>query len=245
MPSVTSTEDPVDEPDVVLRPATPEDAAALAAVHLSARKAAGSAMPPSVHPDEDALPWVRGWLAENDVWVAEVADAPVGYVSLAAGWLDGLFVAPEHARQGIGGLLLELVKSLRPDGFALWVFESNRPARTFYERHGLLELEHTDGSANEERAPDVRMAWPGRDPMRYLRSQVDEVDDDLALALARRSALTAVIQRFKAVPGHEGRDLAREAEIAARMARHAPALGAEALRRIMHEVISASLDAAR
>ena len=110
-------------------------------------------------------------------------------------------------------------------------------------RHGLLELETTDGSGNEEQAPDVRMAWPGEEPMAYLRAQVDEVDDELAALLARRAALTAAIQRFKDVPGHAGRDAAREAEIVARMARHAPSLGEAGLHRIMHEVIGASLDA--
>ena len=39
------------------------------------------------------------------------------------------------------------------------MFESNAPARAFYARHGLVEREHTDGSENEERAPDLRMAW--------------------------------------------------------------------------------------
>ena len=53
-----------------------------------------------------------------------------------------------------------MVKQLRPDGFCLWVFESNAPARAFYANRGLIELESTDGSANEEKAPDIRMAWP-------------------------------------------------------------------------------------
>jgi chorismate mutase/GNAT superfamily N-acetyltransferase len=241
---VTSTDPPVVEPDVLLRPATADDAEVLAAVHLDAREAASPPMPPSVHPDEDVLPWVTGWLARNEVWLAEVEGAPVGYASITPTWLDGLFVAPDHAGRGIGSLLLDLVKSLRPEGFALWVFESNEPARRFYRRHGLIELETTDGSGNEERAPDVRMAWPGQEPMAFLRTQVDEVDDELALLLARRSALTAAIQRFKEVPGHAGRDAAREAEIVARMARHAPSLGEAGLRRIMHEIIGASLDAA-
>lgn len=241
---MSSTDPSTEEPDVELRPATPADAPALAAVHLAARSAAVPAMPPSVHPDDDVLPWVTGWLAEDgEAWVADVGGTPVGYTRFTSTWLDQLFVEPGHAGQGIGTLLLDLVKSLRPDGFALWVFESNEPARRFYRRHGLVELEHTDGSANEERAPDVRMAWPGRDPMSYLRTQIDEVDDDLAVLLARRAALTAVIQRFKTVPGHAGRDPQREAEIAARMARHAPGLGAAGLGRIMHEVITVSLDA--
>ena len=242
---MTSTDGTPDDPDVLLRPATAGDAEVLAAVHLASRKGATPPMPPSVHPDEDVLPWVTAWLAEDDseAWVAETDGEPVGYARFTASWLDQLYVVPAHAGRGVGGLLLDLVKSLRPGGFALWVFESNEPARRFYRRHGLIELETTDGSANEERAPDVRMAWPGRDPMTYLRAEVDETDDELAVLLARRSALTGAIQRFKAVPGHAGRDPEREAEIVARMARHAPGLGEDGLRRIMHEVIGASLDA--
>lgn len=243
---MTSTDRSTVLSDVLLRPATAEDDVALAGVHLTSRKAATPPMPPSVHPDEDVLPWVTGWLADEDgeAWIAEVAGEPVGYARFTSSWLDQLYVAPEHAGRGIGGVLLDLVKSLRPGGFALWVFESNEPARRFYHRRGLIELETTDGSGNDERAPDVRMAWPGHQPMAYLRTQVDEVDDELALLLARRAALTAAIQRFKDVPGHAGRDAAREAEIVARMARHAPSLGEAGLRRIMREIIGASLDAA-
>ncbi len=241
---MTSTEGRRELPDLQLRRATPDDAAALAEVHLAARKGALPAMPPSVHSDAEALPWVTGWLAGDDeVWVAESDGVPVGYARLTPGWLDDLYVAPQFAGRGVGGTLLDLAKSVRPDGFALWVFESNLPARRFYERRGLVELERTDGSANEERAPDIRMAWPGVDPMRYLRAQVDETDEDLAHLLARRAALTAAIQRYKETPGHAGRDLDREAEIAARMARHAPTLGEAGLRRIVHEIITTSLDA--
>ena len=46
-----------------------------------------------------------------------------------------------------------------PGGFCLWVFETNTPARGFYARHGLVELERTDGAGNEEKQPDIRMAW--------------------------------------------------------------------------------------
>jgi ribosomal protein S18 acetylase RimI-like enzyme len=48
---------------------------------------------------------------------------------------------------------------LRPDGFGLWVFESNLPAQAFYRAHGFEVTERTDGSGNEERAPDLRMDW--------------------------------------------------------------------------------------
>ena len=91
--------------------------------------------------------------------MAEVDGEVVGYVRLTPTWLDDLYVAPQHVGQGIGSVLLDVAKSVRPDGFSLWVFETNTPARAFYRRHGLVEREHTDGSDNEERAPDLRMSW--------------------------------------------------------------------------------------
>ena len=239
-----SSTDPAPLTGVLLRPATLDDVEAVVHVHLSARHAAVPAMPPPVHPDSDALPHFRGLMAQAETWVAEVEGEVVGYALLDGGWLGHLYVLPEHAGHAIGSNLLDLVKTLRPDGFALWVFETNEPARRFYRRAGLVELERTDGSGNEERAPDIRMAWEGRDPMAYLRSQVDDCDDELALVLARRAALTARIQDHKAVPGHEGRDPVREAEIVQRLLARAPALGEDGWRRVVDAVIGAGLDAA-
>lgn len=230
------------EVDLVLRPATAEDAAQLTELYLATRRAAEPAMPPQVHSPESVLAFLTGTVADKEVWVAE-GDEIVGFLVLDDAFLDALYVGPDHQGLGIGTSLLELAMARRPDGFALWVFASNAPARGFYHRHGLVELEHTDGSGNEERSPDVRMAWPGADPVAFLRRQIDEVDDELALLLARRFALTSAVQDFKHQPGHEGRDPDREREIARRMAAHAPGLGAEALGRIMDVVIGESLDA--
>jgi chorismate mutase len=156
-------------------------------------------------------------------------------------------VAPERQGTGVGTALLELVMALRPTGFGLWVFASNAPARGFYRRHGLIELEHTDGSANPEREPDIRMAWPGREPLNYLRSQIDEVDAQLAELLARRFALTAAVQGQKSAEGgtggHAGRDPARERAIVERMVRHVPGLEIDRIAPVMDVVIAESLTA--
>ena len=233
---------PRTEEDLLLRPATSEDLAEVAELFIATRRDAVPHMPATAGDDER----IRAWFAEEgparEIWVAE-DDGIVGYAQVRDSWLEGLYVGPQRQGSGIGTALLDLVKAQRPDGFGLWVFASNAPARGFYHRHGLVELEHTDGSGNAERAPDVRMVWPGRDPLRYLRGQIDEVDDELALLLARRFALTATVQGFKQNPGVSGRDPAREAEIAARMAAHAPGLGVAAITRIMHTVIGESLDA--
>ena len=143
--------------DLVLRRAAAADADALAAVHLAAR--AASPMPPGIHPPHEVRAWLAERVEQDETWVAEVDGTVVGYARFTATWLDDLYVDPRAQRVGVGAALLDLVKSLRPAGFSLWVFEVNEPARAFYTRHGLVEREHTDGSENEEREPDLRMEW--------------------------------------------------------------------------------------
>jgi GNAT superfamily N-acetyltransferase/chorismate mutase len=225
--------------EVLIRRADEADAEALATVHLTSRRAA--AMPPSAHNDAEVRARLAARLPHDEVWLAEADGEVAAYARLTEDWLDALYVVPERARQGIGSALLDLAKQLRPKGFCLWVFEQNEPARAFYHRHGLIELEHTDGSANEERTPDVRMAWPGTDPVAFLRGLIDDVDAELGALLARRVALTAAVQPHKPVGE---RDPEREREIAARMASLAPTLGEERLTRIVHTIITESLDAA-
>lgn len=231
--------------DLVLRPATEADADAITAVYLTTRAAAVPAMPPQLHTPEEVRHHLDREIAEREVWVAaDGAEGPVvGYAVLSRVWLESLYVAPAHQGAGIGTALLELAKARRPRGFALWVFAGNEPARRLYRRHGLVELEHTDGSGNEERTPDLRMAWPGEEPLGYLRGEIDAVDDELAVLLARRQALTAAVQDRKPRGGHAGRDPERERAIAERMARHAPGLGADRMARVMDVVISVGLDA--
>jgi chorismate mutase/GNAT superfamily N-acetyltransferase len=229
--------DPV--PDLVLRPAEAADADVVADLHLAARREA--AMPP-VADAAGLRAWLGGRLRDTDdeVWLAEVDGAPAAYVRVSSYWLADLYVDPSHQRRGVGTALLDLVKARRPDGFCLWVFQMNTPARELYGRHGLVELERTDGHANQEKTPDLRMAWPGADPLAFYRRLIDEVDGELGDLLARRVSLTRAVQAHKAEPG---RDPARESEIAAALAERAPELGAERLARIVQAIITESLDA--
>jgi GNAT superfamily N-acetyltransferase/chorismate mutase len=235
--------------EVSLRLAGPDDLPAVAELYLEARRAAVPLMPPGVHPDDDVRRWVGSWdLATRDVWLAESDGSIVGFATVTPAWLESLYVAPAAQRHGVGSALLDVAKAQRPDGFGLWVFESNVPARAFYTRHGLVELERTDGSANEERRPDIRMAWPGTDPLAFYRAMIDEVDLTIGDALSRRVALTRVVQEHKrsvSAVADPARDAARERDIVARVAELAPELGEERVARIMHAVISESLDASR
>ena len=227
--------------DLVLRPATTADADAMADLHVDCRLANLGSMPPMVHPREAVHRWMHGRLeGESTGWVAERDGRLVGYLVLTGYWLDDLFLAPGETGHGIGAALLDVAKAERPDGFCLWVFETNRGARRFYARHGLVELESTDGSTNAERAPDVRMVWPGPDPLVFLRRLIDDVDDQLGDLLARRVALTRVVQSYKP---DRTRDAEREREIVVRLAQRVPDLGEERLARIVQAIISESLDA--
>lgn len=149
--------------DLTLRQADVEDAAEIADLYTAARVAAVPQMPPALHTNAEDRAWMAHQLAlaDREAWVAEREGRVVAYALITPVWLDHLFVHPDHLASGIGSVLLDLVKSLRSEGFALWVFESNTGARRFYARHGLVEVERTDGSGNEELAPDIRMEWRG------------------------------------------------------------------------------------
>ena len=38
---------------------------------------------------------------------------------------------------------------------------TNIGAQRFYQRHGFVVAETTDGSQNEEKEPDIRLVWTG------------------------------------------------------------------------------------
>jgi putative acetyltransferase len=82
----------------------------------------------------------------------------LGFVSCRPGWIEHLYVAPKYWRRGLGTQLMRAVQ--KPESsIQLWTFQRNKVARSVYTAMGFQEAELTDGSGNEEREPDVRMAW--------------------------------------------------------------------------------------
>jgi len=142
-----------------LRRARPADAVAIAEIHNSARR---EAMPwlPVLHGDAEVRGWIRDTLLPNaEVWMALADAAPVGYMALVDGMLDHLYVAPGHQGGGIGSLLLNHAKALRPAGLQLYAFQRNQRARAFYEARGFVAVAFSDGAGNEENEPDVLYEW--------------------------------------------------------------------------------------
>jgi GNAT superfamily N-acetyltransferase len=139
------------------------DAGAAADLWLRARKSALGVIPAPVHSDEE----VRSWFAAHvvpalELWVAESEELELlGLLVLDRDWIDQLYVDPEWTGRGVGGRLVEVAKRERPHSLRLWTFASNGRAQRFYERHGFVEVNRTNGSENEEHAPDVQYAWSG------------------------------------------------------------------------------------
>lgn len=235
--------------DFTLRRAESSDAAAVANTYAETRRASVPAMPPPIHSENEDRAFFAGLIdGDAEVWLAETADddpVAMAFLAIDGDWVHSLYVRPGWSGQGVGTALLDLAKVLRPGGFALWVFESNGRAHRFYQRHGMVAVRRTDGSANEERSPDIHMMWPGGDPIPALRDAIDDLDRELARLLELRSGLTAQVQAHKATDAGlpAPRDPVREAEIVARMAPYAPRLGGRRLAVIMQTVIAESLDA--
>jgi GNAT superfamily N-acetyltransferase len=142
-----------------LRQARPEDATAIAALHLAARR---QAMPylPDLHSDAEVRYWMSDSLLPNaEVWVSEIAGRAIGYLALVGDSLDHLYVAPLHQGRGVGSLLLAKAKALRPAGLRLFAFQRNHRARAFYEARGFALVRLSDGASNEEKEPDVLYEW--------------------------------------------------------------------------------------
>jgi GNAT superfamily N-acetyltransferase len=140
------------------RRAQQHEGRALAQVWLRSRRAAVAAIPPPVQNDGEVRTWFRDLLAGREVWIAETDGAVVALLVLDGRWVDQLYVHPAWTGEGIGSRLLQVAKQRHPDGLDLWTFQSNSGARRFYERHGFVAIEATDGD-NEEGAPDLHYEW--------------------------------------------------------------------------------------
>ena len=142
-----------------VRTATLKDSRACADIHMLARKSMDY-LPQDLHSPEETYAWKRDVVLPHEkVWVAEIGNQIVAYASVSDGFLNHLYVLPDHQRRGIGSALLSVVKKQFPDGVRLWTFEPNEAAIRFYERHDFATIERSDGRTNEENVADRLMVW--------------------------------------------------------------------------------------
>ncbi len=112
-----------------------------------------------MHTDDEVREWFASVLvSDRELWVIAPGDHPVALLVLEGDWINQLYVDPPWTGQWLGSMLIDLAKELHPEHLDLWTFQSNTAARRFYERHGFVAIDTTDGQ-NDERAPDVRYHW--------------------------------------------------------------------------------------
>jgi GNAT superfamily N-acetyltransferase len=116
---------------------------------------------PKLHTAAEDREYFSAQLRQKDCLLAFSAERLAAFAILGDGWVHHLYVDPSHQGRGIGTLLLLAAKSRNEAGLQLWTFQPNAGARRFYERHGFVPVEETDGAGVEEHVADVRYEWRG------------------------------------------------------------------------------------
>ncbi len=137
------------------------DADGVATLLRTVREQNPGSIPPGVHSLASMRAWVRDIvLVQNDVWVADRTGELLGVLVLRRpDWLEHLYIDAAATGAGLGSRLVDLAKSELGGRVQLWTFASNLGAQRFYERHGFVAVQRTDGD-NEEGRPDIRYLYP-------------------------------------------------------------------------------------
>ena len=93
-----------------------------------------------------------------ECWGLFDGDLLLGFIAILPGWIDHLYVEPALHRCGIGSQLIAFAQA-RQCEIRLYTFQSNARGRAFYEHHGFVIEEMTDGARNEEKMPDITYLW--------------------------------------------------------------------------------------
>lgn len=161
--------------EIIIRPATVDDAPGIATVHVKTWQFSYRGYVPDDFLDNQSIDertarW-RAILARLGVqertFVAELGGEIAGFCSTgksrdddadgATGEVYAIYVAPQYMRIGVGSALFQAGhEHLSQQGFehfTLWVLESNQRARQFYEKQGW----RADGTRKTEEIANVEI----------------------------------------------------------------------------------------
>ena len=141
-----------------IRPAHEADLDSVAALWLASRRTAGTAIPATIHTDDEVRDWFRDLVFPTaEVWLIGAHLKPEAMMVLSGPSVDQLYVAPGHQRQGHGSRLIRFAQQRR-DALSLWTFEANHTARRFYEKLGFAPVGPASRE-NEEGEPALLYRW--------------------------------------------------------------------------------------
>jgi GNAT superfamily N-acetyltransferase len=174
---------------MAVRPATPDDASAIARVHVAAwTEAYDGLLPPEVLARQDAAERAARWRAMMEggaegghraaIAVAlDGAGEVAGFASCGearddalrarglTGEVSAIYLLRRTQGRGLGrGLMVWAAETLRArghKGLGLWVLAGNRPARAFYERlGGTIVVGETPCEVAGAPTTEVAYGWP-------------------------------------------------------------------------------------
>ncbi|WP_084166532.1 GNAT family N-acetyltransferase [Stutzerimonas azotifigens] len=156
----------------MIRPATPADMERVLAIWLKASLQAHDFIEPAFW--EGKLEDMRThYLPSADVRVYERDGTVLGFCALQENVLAALFVDPEAQGQGIGTALLCEARRLAGGHLELSVYQRNRDAVAFYQRHGFCQID----LRTDMRAGHVELVMlDGGEPPQGKSAAVDEED---------------------------------------------------------------------
>jgi len=96
--------------------------------------------------------------AECAIWVGTLDEQIVAYLAMNGSYIDRLYVDPSEWRCGWGTRLIDLAKTLSPQGLELHTHQANLAACALYEKHGFKAVNYGI-SPPPESAPDVEYHW--------------------------------------------------------------------------------------
>lgn len=147
--------------EISIRPARPDDAIAVANVHVRSWQVGYTHLLPkqyleSLNPADRATRYdfSHSDITKPTTFVAVENNSIVGFVTIRTqsgrdntiGELNALYVDPDHWGHGVGTQLLtfalEELTALDLEGAILWVLKGNTGAMRFYERQGWISDDH-------------------------------------------------------------------------------------------------------
>lgn len=154
-------------PVPTLRPATRNDIPAMMALfHASVHEVAAGdynqAQRDAWAPDSgEPARWEKR-LAEQQVWIAETDGAMSGFCAWTIdGYLDLLFVHPNHTRQGVATALCAKAEyDLRSRGVQRVHTQASITAQPFFNRHGFRLVRHQVVRTRDVSPPNAIMEKP-------------------------------------------------------------------------------------
>jgi ribosomal protein S18 acetylase RimI-like enzyme len=107
---------------------------------------------------EDRDYFQKNIIKNNQIWVVESQNYPVGFMAMNNDFVDQLYIHPDYQRRGIGQSLLNLARERSPEHVWLYTLQVNASAREFYEKNGFV-AEKFGISPPPESEPDVQYHW--------------------------------------------------------------------------------------